>query len=201
MIDIKREISKRPRSYLAGLLIAISFVAALLITSAANHTVLVWASTNHISAGDTLDSTNLREIRVLLPENSNKYITPRSSIAGYTSTRSVEAGELIAVSGVTRAPAASDARYLPIRVARNDLPIDVLRGSYVDIYALPIRDSSGNFAPVRQIAHSVLVDNVDGKSRDLGGEIGVVVLIGKSSVLAVMESLVNSRIVMVRSAL
>ena len=199
MIDIKREISKRPRSYLAGLLIAISFVAALLITSAANHTVLVWASTNHISAGDTLDSTNLREIRVLLPENSNKYITTRSSIAGYTSTRSVEAGELIAVSGVTRAPAASDARYLPIRVARNDLPIDVLRGSYVDIYALPIRDSSGNFAPV--IAHSVLVDNVDGKSRDLGGEIGVVVLIGKSSVLAVMESLVNSRIVMVRSAL
>ena len=135
MIDIKREISKRPRSYLAGLLIAISFVAALLITSAANHTVLVWASTNHISAGDTLDSTNLREIRVLLPENSNKYITTRSSIAGYTSTRSVEAGELIAVSGVTRAPAASDARYLPIRVARNDLPIDVLRGSYVDIYA------------------------------------------------------------------
>ena len=51
------------------------------------------------------------------------------------------------------------------------------------------------------VDHMWIFTHVDGKSRDLGGEIGVVVLIGKSSVLAVMESLVNSRIVMVRSAL
>ena len=201
MIDIKREISKRPRSYLAGLLIAISFVSALLITSAANHTVLIWSSSTQISPGDHLDSSNLRSIRVLLPENSDRYISTQNSLIGFISTRSIEAGELVARSAITRFQDGGDERYLPIRVAKNDLPLSVVRGSRVDIYALPIRDAAGNFAPVKEIAHSVLVDSVDAKSRDLGGDTGVVVLISKGSLLTVIESLVNSRIVMVRSAL
>jgi hypothetical protein len=113
----------------------------------------------------------------------------------------MEAGELVARSAITRFQGGGDERYLPIRVAKNDLPLSVVRGSRVDIYALPIRDAAGNFAPVKEIAHSVLVDSVDTKSRDLGGDTGVVVLISKGTLLTVIESLVNSRIVMVRSAL
>ena len=201
MIDIKREISKRPRSYLAGTLIAISFVAALLITNTANHTVLEWAASAQISPGEQLDSSNLRSMRVLLPENSQRYLSATRGIVGATSLRALEPGELIPTSGITMEKMGADARYLPIRVAKNDLPLDVSHGSRVDIFALPVRDSSGNFAPVKEIAHSILVNSVDTKSRDLGGESGVVVVVNQSSLLSMMEYLVNSRIVLVRSAL
>ena len=87
-------------------------------------------------------------------------------------------------------------RQLPLGIARSDLPADLVAGDRVDLYEVP-KDANG--AP-GLVAAGIRVQNVDNKSRDLGGAVTVLFLLHEKDILAIMDSLVTGRIVVVRNA-
>ncbi|CAB4692600.1 unannotated protein [freshwater metagenome] len=83
-------------------------------------------------------------------------------------------------------------KSVPLRIARNDLPSDLLSGQIVDVYYLPKGDL---------ICEGVSVESIDQKSKDMGGEIGIVLKIPEFDVVNLLSALKDSRIVVVRSAI
>lgn len=202
--DVWRRLPRSNRSFLAYGLIALSFIAAVGLTQAANKTVTVWGSTTSLNPGEKIRESDLRKIKVLLPENAGRYLSTSSSLKGATVLRAIGSGELIPLTSVTRDSTEISTRSVPIKVGRNDLPADLMAGSVVDIYALPSQQSSSQSNDannsVGEIAHSVRVESIDNKSRDLGGDIGIVIRLSKESVLDFLAAIPQSRLVVVRSA-
>ena len=91
---------------------------------------------------------------------------------------------------------------MPLKIARNDLPGDLLSGQSVDIYLLPLPDlNSQKNRQTELISEGVDVESIDIKSKDMGGDIGIVLKIPESDVMSLLSTLNNSRIVVVRNAL
>ena len=85
---------------------------------------------------------------------------------------------------------------------RNDLPNDLTSGQVVDIYYLPQANlNSTKAARTELISEAVLVESIDQKSKDMGGEIGIVLKIPEFEVMKLLAALNNSRVVVVRSAI
>jgi hypothetical protein len=92
-------------------------------------------------------------------------------------------------------------RSVPFRITKNDLPNDLTAGQIVDLYALPIKDlNSLKGSPTLLIAHSVSVESIDIKARDIGGDVGIVLRIPDKSVLNILDAAAIARVVVVRSA-
>ena len=87
-----------------------------------------------------------------------------------------------------------------MKIARNDLPNDLTSGQSVDIYSLPENDLNLDKARKTElISIGVLVESVDPKSKDMGGDIGIVLKIPENDVIYLLASLNKSRIVVVRN--
>jgi hypothetical protein len=89
---------------------------------------------------------------------------------------------------------------VPIKVARNDYPVDLTRGTLVDVYALPIRETTGKSVAIN-IAHKAPIEELDIQAKDIGGEIGVILKLNGEDVLDFLSATINSRLVVVRSAI
>ena len=89
---------------------------------------------------------------------------------------------------------------LPVRVARSDLPTDLQVGQRVDLYSVATSATQSTTDPVIA-ALGLTVEAIDQKSKDLGGDIGIVLSISKSSVLSVVRAIAYSRVVVVRDAI
>ncbi len=193
-----------PRTLFAIGLLCLSLIAAMAITGQANRSVLVWSATRDLTVGEIVTQSDIGKTKVMLPQNSLKYLALSAKIVGSVVVRRVGIGELIptaALSGLSGSGRALDMRSVPFRITKNDLPNDLSAGQIVDLYALPIKDlNSSKAIPTLLIAHGVSVESIDTKARDIGGDIGIVLRIPDKSVLNILDSTSNARVVVVRSA-
>jgi len=150
----RRKIKTNSRTIIGILMILLAFIAAALINRESNRTVLVWGSYGELAPGDVIAQSDLVPIRVMLPENSRRYISVRADLIGTVVVRKLGAHELIPMESLTNAPYGIDTRETPIEVLKNDLPADLVRGSIVDIYALPneIMQNAGRMDATRLVA-------------------------------------------------
>jgi hypothetical protein len=193
---------RNPRVIFAGSLLALSLLAAIAITSQANRSVVVWSAKGELAVGDVITQSDLAPTKVLLPENSLKYLSGSAKLVGSVVTRRIGSGELIPSAALSREAHALEARSVPFKVGRNDLPSDLLAGQNIDLYVLPAKDVS-TLKPLatRMVAHNVVVENIDLKARDIGGDIGIVLKIPDSAVLEILTAVAAGRAVVVRNAI
>jgi len=198
-LALKRATAK---TYFAIGLLAISLFAAFAITGKANRSVSIWSASGNLASGDLITMKNIKESKVFLPSGAAKYISSGSKIINLIATRSVEDGELIPLSALSNNFDGERMRSVPLKIARNDLPGDLLSGQNVDIYLLPLPDlNSQKVRKTELISAAVTVESIDVKSKDMGGDIGIVLKIPESDVINLLGNLNNSRIVVVRNAL
>ena len=189
-----------PRIVLALALLLLSLFAAIGINVSANKSIKVWAARADIAPGSTISSSDIEIARVYLPNNSKLYLSPKVKILGSSATRKISQGELIPAAALIDQSGGFITRSVPIHVAKNDLRLDLSRGALVDIYALPARDLNAKDA-TKEIAHGIYVENVDNHSRDLGGEIGILIRLNEKDVLDFLANSANMKLVVVRSAI
>lgn len=204
-LEIIKEFAVRRASgktYFAIGLLLMSLIAAFAITGQANRSVSVWSAGSDLTSGDIITKENLKEIKVFLPNNSTKYLATNSKVINLIASRRILKGELIPASAVTSNYLGGRVRSVPLRIERNDLPNDLNSGQNVDIYSLPQPDL--NSAKIRKselISEGVIIESIDVKSRDMGGDIGIVVKIPEKEVIYLLTALNESRIVVVRNAI
>ena len=190
------------RTYFAIGLLHVSLLAAFAITAQANRSVTVWSAGVDLISGDLITEANVQETKVFLPGNSAKYFSTDSKLVGHVANRRVLKGELIPVSAVTSNYLGGSSRSVPLKIARNDLPNDLTPGQSVDIYSLPQPDlNSAKNRKSELISEGVLIESIDLKSRDMGGDIGIVIKIPEDEVMYLLSTLNDSRIVVVRNAI
>ncbi|MEI8065890.1 MAG: SAF domain-containing protein [Actinomycetes bacterium] len=199
MVDIKNVILGSPRTRLAAVLIALSLLAAIAISSAANRATWVWSAARDLSAGHTIAATDLKAVKVNLYDSGGKYLSSGSPVLGWHLTRSIQMGELIPGVALSRQGATVTTQSLPLRVSRPDMPIDLAPGQRVDLYALSPTTAQATFDPLLAFANAT-IESVDQKSKDLGGDIGIVVAIPKSAMLQVVGAIASARVLVVRNA-
>ncbi len=190
------------RTYFAIGLLLVSLLAAFAITGEANRSVSVWSAGVDLINGDLITEGNLQETKVFLPKNSAKYFATNSKLVGQVANRRILKGELIPVSAVTSNYLGGSSRSVPLKIARNDLPNDLTPGQSVDIYSLPQPDlNTLKNRKSELILEGVLIESIDVKSRDMGGDIGIVIKIPEDEVIYLLSTLNDSRIVVVRNAI
>jgi len=196
-IALKRATAK---TYFAIGLLALSLFAAFAITGQANKSVSVWTASKDLAAGDAIKDGSVAEVKVFLPMNSDKYLSVDSKITNLVANRRILKGELLPASAISRIFGGESSRSVPLKIARSDLPNDLNSGQSVDIYSLP-QDDLNSIKPRKTelISVGVAVESIDLKSRDMGGDIGIVLKIPERDVIYLLSALNQSRIVVVRN--
>ena len=132
--------------------------------------------------------------------NSSQYLNEKSKIMDLVVTRRILKGELIPNSALSAAYDGESNRSVPLKIERNDLPNDLVSGQSVDIYSLPQEGvNSSKSTKTELISTDVVVESIDLKSKEMGGEIGIVLKIPERDVIYLLSAINQSRIVVVRS--
>jgi hypothetical protein len=196
-IALKRATAK---TYFAIGLLALSLFAAFAITGQANKSVKVWTASKDLAAGDVIKIGSTSLVKVFLPVNSSQYLNEKSKIVDLVVTRRILKGELIPNSALSAAYDGESNRSVPLKIERNDLPNDLVSGQSVDIYSLPQEGvNSSKSTKTELISTDVVVESIDLKSKEMGGEIGIVLKIPERDVIYLLSAINQSRIVVVRS--
>ena len=196
-IALKRATAK---TYFAIGLLVLSLFAAFAITGQANKSVKVWTASKDLAAGDVIKIGSTSLVKVFLPVNSSQYLNENSKITDLVVTRRILKGELIPNSALSAAYDGESNRSVPLKIERNDLPNDLVSGQSVDIYSLPQEGvNSSNSTKTELISIDVVVESIDLKSKEMGGEIGIVLKIPERDVIYLLSAINQSRIVVVRS--
>jgi len=196
-LALKRATAK---TYFAIGLLALSLIAAFAITGQANKSVKMWSASKDLVAGDVIKYESLRAVKVFLPSNSEKYLSANLKITNQIATRMIRKGELLPSSALSSVFKGESSRSVPLKIGRNDLPNDLNSGQSVDIYSLPQSDlNSTKSRKTELISIGVVVESIDLKSKDMGGDIGIVLKIPERDVIYLLEALNQSRIVVVRN--
>lgn len=196
-IALKRATAK---TYFAIGLLALSLFAAFAITGQANKSVKVWTASKDLAAGDVIKIGSTSLVKVFLPVNSSQYLNEKSKIVDLVVTRRILKGELIPNSALSAAYDGESNRSVPLKIERNDLPNDLVSGQSVDIYSLPQEGvNSSKSTKTELISTDVVVESIDLKSKEMGGEIGIVLKIPERDVIYLLSAINQSRIVVVRN--
>ena len=192
-----------PRYILGLILILASFSSAYLISEASDKTILVWAATVDLAPGEVLKDTDLTTVRVRLLDNAEQYISATNAIVGAAVLRPIGAAELIPSFSL-----ASDLdpnlQIVPISIAREWAPIDLVSGSMVDVYGIPNRNAElldGTKARSSLLLSAVAIDKMDSSARDLGGRIGVSLLVPEVEVAKIIAAINKNEFLLVRRSL
>ena len=196
-IALKRATAK---TYFAIGLLVLSLFAAFAITGKANQSVKVWAAATDLVAGDVIKESSAVLVKVFLPTNSTKYLSANEKFNDFVVNRRILKGELLPASALSENFSGESIRSVPLKIDRNDLPNDLTVGQSVDIYSLPENDLNLDKARKTElISIGVLVESIDLESKDMGGDIGIVLKIPENDVIYLLASLNKSRIVVVRN--
>ncbi len=170
------------------------FALSILLNSTPESSV--WMATTSIPNGSKIVATEVKLVKANLAQDSHHYIAAAQSVIGQYSTRLLQNGDLIAVTDISHVTKNLTANYLPIGVAINDLPLDLTAGDMVDIYVIP-KDQS--ILPAI-VAHRVVVQNIDTKSRALGGNVGVSVVASSAITAIIVTAESQGRLVLARDS-
>lgn len=192
-----------PRYILGLILILASFTSAYLISQASDKTIMVWASTVDLAPGEVLTDSDLTKVRVRLLDNPEQYLSSINSITGASVLRSIGAAELIPSFAIS-SEASPNLQVVPISIPREWAPLELRSGAIVDVYAIPNRSmeimgDSRNQS--RMVLSSVAIDSIDSTSRDLGGRIGISLLVPDIEVPGMISAINSNEFLLVRRAL
>ena len=179
---------------LALLIVALS--AASLISKEANRTVLVWASVGELAPGQIITPTDIIPASVLLAQSAKNYFSSAAQIVGATVISRISTGDLIPVAAISNEVESTDKRLVPLSVEITDLPIALVRGDVIDIYAIPKRDSKSIITP-ELLAAGVSVEQV--LERSNSGSVSVLVILNSDQVISALNLITDSRLIIVRS--
>lgn len=189
-----------PRYILGLILIITSFSSAYLISKASDKTVMVWAAAVDLAPGEVLQDSDLTKVRVRLLDNAEQYLDANTVITGAAVLRGIGAAELIPSFAI-----ASDIdpslQVVPISIPREWAPMELRSGATVDVYGIPNKNlefSEGPRERSRLILSAVSIDSVDSSSRDLGGRIGISLLVPDVEVEFLISAVNTNEFLLVR---
>jgi len=192
----KLDFLKNSRLAMGLALLIIALSAASLISKEANRTVLVWASVGDLAPGQVITPTDITPASVLLAQTAKNYLSSSAQIVGTTVISKISAGDLIPVAAISTEIDSSDKRLVPLTVEITDLPIALVRGDVIDIYAIAKKDSNSIITP-EILAAGVSVEQV--LERSNSGSVSVLVILNNDQVLSALNLITDSRLVIVRS--
>ena len=192
----KLDFLKNSRLAMGLALLIIALSAASLISKEANRTVLVWASVGDLAPGQVITPTDITPASVLLAQTAKNYLSSSAQIVGTTVISKISAGDLIPVAAISTEVDSLDKRLVPLTVEITDLPIALVRGDVIDIYAIAKKDSNSIITP-ELLAAGVSVEQV--LERSNSGSVRVLVILNNDQVLSALNLITDSRLVIVRS--
>ena len=170
-----------PRYLLGLILIITSFISAFLISSASDRTITVWASSTDLAPGKIIEEKDVTPVKVRLLSNAEQYLDASVEIVGTSVVRRIGAAELIPSFALSPQVDTSLQR-VPIQVERLMSPVGLGAGDLVDIYGIPNQMASQSGVVSELILESVGIEEIDDSARELGGAIGITLLVPDSLV-------------------
>ena len=192
----KLDFLKNSRLAMGLALLITALSAASLISKEANRTVLVWASVGDLAPGQVITPTDITPASVLLAQTAKNYLSSSAQIVGTTVISKISAGDLIPVAAISTEVDSLDKRLVPLTVEITDLPIALVRGDVIDIYAIAKKDSNSIITP-ELLAAGVSVEQV--LERSNSGSVSVLVILNSDQVLSALNLITDSRLIIVRS--
>jgi hypothetical protein len=143
-----------------------------------------------------ISQSDIKAVSVLLPQSAKNYLSAEAEIIGALVLTHISVGDLIPTSSITSTSQVLDQRFVPLTLELTDLPVDLIRGEIIDIYAIPNRDSKSIISP-QLVAESISVSSVN--ERNNSGKVSVLVILKSDLVLPTLAMLADSRLIIVRS--
>ena len=190
------DILKNSRLAMGLALFIIAISAGSLIAKEANRTVYVWASNGELAPGNTIASTDLKAVSVLLPESAKNYISANAQLVGAIVMHRVGTGDLIPVNAISTDSQKLGQRAVPLTVEITDLPADLQRGEVIDIYAIP-STSQKSISEPELITSGITV--AEASTKNNSGKVLVVVNLPEDLVMRTLAFISESRLIIVRS--
>jgi len=192
----KFDLFRNSRLALGFALFIIALTAANLISKEANRTVLVWASTGELAPGQIIQESDITPASVLLAQTAKNYLSASAEILGTTVLTKISAGDLIPVAAIGAGDNPVNQRFVPLTVEISDLPISLVRGDLIDIYAISKSNAKEVVAPAL-LASAITVEQV--LERNNSGVVSVLVILDSEQVLPTLNFLTDSRLIIVRT--
>lgn len=192
----KFDLFRNSRLALGFALFIIALTAANLISKEANRTVLVWASTGELAPGQIIQESDITPASVLLAQSAKNYLSASAEILGTTVLTKISAGDLIPVAALGAGDNPVNQRFVPLTVEISDLPISLVRGDLIDLYAISKSNAKEVVAPAL-LASAITVEQV--LERNNSGVVSVLVILENEQVLPTLNFLTDSRLILVRT--
>lgn len=190
------DILKNSRLAMGLALFIIAISAGSLIAKEANRTVYVWASNGELAPGNTIATTDLKAVSVLLPESAKNYISTNAQLVGAIVMHRIGTGDLIPVNAISTDSQKLGQRAVPLTVEITDLPADLQRGEVIDIYAIP-STSQKSISEPELITSDITV--AEASTKNNSGKALVVVNLPEDLVMRTLAFISESRLIIVRS--
>ncbi|MFO7691028.1 MAG: hypothetical protein R6W83_10840 [Cryobacterium sp.] len=193
-----------PRFAIGLGLVAVSVIGVGVIVARAEQSVTVYTARHTLAVGDGIDVADLVPMNARFTNAESLYLTPeRLPADGALVTRTVAAGELVPVTAVGGAAGATVTNI--VVDLRGRLAESIVAGTVVDVWAAPQTEPARFGPPAVLVAAAGVVRVLE----DTGliateGAQSVEILVPKTAVAAVLESLANGdalAVVPVNSAL
>jgi hypothetical protein len=192
----KIDLLKNSRITMGVSLFIISILCASLISKEANRTVMVWATQTDLAPGQVITENDITPVSALLPQSAVNYLSSNAQIIGGTVVTKIYKGDLIPSAAISKSTEVIDEKLVPLTVEITDIPLELSRGSVIDIYGINKRDTKSITTPVL-MANNVSVSQV--LERSNSGIASVLVILKNDQVLPLLEVLADSRLFIVRS--
>jgi len=192
----KIDLLKNSRITMGVSLFIISILCASLISKEANRTVMVWATQTDLAPGQVITENDITPVSALLPQSAVNYLSSNAQIIGGTVVTKIYKGDLIPSAAISKSTEVIDEKLVPLTVEITDIPLELSRGSVIDIYGINKRDTKSITTPVL-MANNVSVSQV--LERSNSGIASVLVILKNDQVIPLLEVLADSRLFIVRS--
>ena len=192
----KFDLFRNSRLAMGFALFIIALTAANLISKEANRSVLVWATTGELAPGQIIQESDITPASVLLAQSAKNYLSASAEIVGTTVLTKISAGDLIPVAALGAGENVVNQRLVPLTIEISDLPISLVRGDLIDLYAISKSSAKEVNAPAL-LASAITVEQV--LERNNSGVVSVLVILENEQVLPTLNFLSDSRLILVRT--
>jgi hypothetical protein len=188
-----------PRTGFGLFLIAVSLVAAFILTGAVGAKANFYVASKVIAAGETFTLNNLKVAQYVSSGLDGIYLKAGSPILGKVATHNFLPGNLIDGSGIS--DNTSDGfQIVALSATRNDFPLNLIPGDQVDLYVLPNSNDGGSAVAVKRILTSATVLDIDTQSSNLGGAINFTIKVSSSDLTGFFTALAGKELEVVKNA-
>ena len=183
--------------YLMGLaLIIASFISAFIISSSADRTVTVWASTGDLAPGEIITPEDVVPMRVRLIENGEQYLSTSFEIVGSAVLRRIGASEFVPSFAVSQ-EIDINLQQVPISVTQEMAPANLNSGAIVDLYGVPeANQDSGKKDSAKLLFAGVSIDSVT--ANEFGGRMLITLLVPSQLVPELISYIGKNQLLIVK---